>query len=106
MNAADRTKRVMQAIVTSETGPNRLNAFISYSFDLALSAAEAVDQAIARGEASPLAGMPIAIKDNICTLDLPTTCGSRLLANYRSPYEATVIKRLRAAGAVVVGKTN
>jgi aspartyl-tRNA(Asn)/glutamyl-tRNA(Gln) amidotransferase subunit A len=106
MTAADRIKRVMQAIVTSETGPNRLNAFISYSFDLALSAAEAVDQAMARGEASSLAGMPIAIKDNICTLDLPTTCGSRLLANYRSPYEATVIRRLRAAGAVVVGKTN
>jgi aspartyl-tRNA(Asn)/glutamyl-tRNA(Gln) amidotransferase subunit A len=50
--------------------------------------------------------MPVAVKDNICTLELPTTCGSRILANYRSPYEATVIRRLRAAGAVVVGKTN
>ncbi len=98
MNAVDHVKRVMQAIITAETGPNRLNAFISYDYDAAVRAATAAD--------GPLAGMPIAIKDNICTLDLPTTCGSRLLSNYKSPYEATVIKRLRAAGGVVIGKTN
>ncbi len=51
-------------------------------------------------------GLPIAIKDNICTLEFPTTCGSRLLANYRSPFEATAVARLRAAGAQVQGKTN
>ncbi len=53
-----------------------------------------------------LAGVPVAVKDNIATLGLPTTCGSRLLEGYRSPFEATAIRKLRAAGAVVVGKTN
>jgi aspartyl-tRNA(Asn)/glutamyl-tRNA(Gln) amidotransferase subunit A len=54
----------------------------------------------------PLAGVPVAIKDNLATLDLPTTCGSRMLDGYSSPFEATVVRRLREAGAVVVGKTN
>jgi aspartyl-tRNA(Asn)/glutamyl-tRNA(Gln) amidotransferase subunit A len=54
----------------------------------------------------PLAGVPVAIKDNIATLDVPTTCGSRILAGYVSPFEATVVERLRDAGAVVLGKTN
>lgn len=105
-SAVERVKRVMQEIVTAETGPNRLNAFISYQYESAVSAAHLVDSALARGDHFDLPGVPIAIKDNICTLDLPTTCGSRLLSNYHSPFEATVIKRLRAAGAVVVGKTN
>jgi aspartyl-tRNA(Asn)/glutamyl-tRNA(Gln) amidotransferase subunit A len=73
------------------------------------------DDAIARADAerlagrtgnAPLLGVPIAVKDNIATLDLPTSCGSRLLEGYVSPFEATVVTRLRAAGAVVVGKTN
>lgn len=104
--AVERVKRVMQAIVNAESGPDRLNAFISWQYDAAVSAAQDVDSAAKRGDDLPLAGVPIAVKDNICTLDLPTTCGSRVLANYKSPYEATVIKRLRRAGAVVVGKTN
>ena len=54
----------------------------------------------------PLAGVPVAVKDNLATLDLPTTCGSRILEGYVSPFEATVVRRLRAAGAVIVGKTN
>ncbi len=54
----------------------------------------------------PLEGVPVAIKDNIATLETPTTCGSRILAGYVSPYEATVVERLRGAGAVVLGKTN
>ncbi len=54
----------------------------------------------------PLAGVPVAIKDNICTFDLPTTCASRILGGYVSPYEATVVRRLRQAGALIVGKTN
>jgi aspartyl-tRNA(Asn)/glutamyl-tRNA(Gln) amidotransferase subunit A len=60
----------------------------------------------ARAERAPLAGYPVAVKDNIATLDLPTTCGSRILEGYVSPYEATVVSRLRAAGSVVVCKTN
>ncbi len=54
----------------------------------------------------PLAGVPVLVKDNLCTTDYPTTCCSRILAGYRAPYDATVITRLRAAGAVVVGKGN
>ena len=56
--------------------------------------------------AGPLAGVPIAVKDNIATLELPTSCGSRILEGYHSPFEATVVRRLREAGAIVVGKTN
>jgi aspartyl-tRNA(Asn)/glutamyl-tRNA(Gln) amidotransferase subunit A len=54
----------------------------------------------------PLRGVPVLVKDNLCTTDLPTTCGSRILAGYRPPYDATVVRRLRAAGAVVTGKAN
>ena len=54
----------------------------------------------------PLAGVPIVVKDNVCTSDAPTTCASRMLANFRPPYDATVIEKLRKAGAVIFGKTN
>ena len=54
----------------------------------------------------PLAGVPVVVKDNIATLSMPTTCGSRILEGYVSPYEATVVARLRDAGAIVIGKTN
>ena len=60
-----------------------------------------------RGPGSgPLAGIPVAVKDNLVTADFPTTCGSRILEGFRSPYEATVVRRLREAGAVIIGKTN
>ena len=54
--------------------------------------------------AGPLRGVPVLVKDNLCTTDYPTTCASKILAGYRSPYDATVIRRLREAGAVIVGK--
>ena len=62
--------------------------------------------ALAANHAGPLAGVPVLLKDNLCSTDFPTTCGSRILAGWRSPYDATVVQRLRAAGAVVVGKGN
>ncbi|MGH7741895.1 MAG: amidase family protein, partial [Candidatus Eiseniibacteriota bacterium] len=65
--------------------------------------AEAASRA---GRDGSLAGVPVLVKDNLCTLDYPTTCGSRILAGYRPPYDATVITRLRAAGGVVAGKGN
>ncbi len=64
-----------------------------------------VGGAVGRAE-GPLAGVPVALKDNLCTTDAPTTCGSRILGDYRAPYDATVVARLRAAGATIVGKTN
>jgi aspartyl-tRNA(Asn)/glutamyl-tRNA(Gln) amidotransferase subunit A len=70
-------------------------------------AAEALDGRVARGEdPGPLAGVPIALKDNLCTRGRPTTCSSRILEGWRPPYDATVVERAAAAGAVVVGKTN
>ena len=58
------------------------------------------------GHEMPLAGVPIVVKDNLCTIDAPTTCASRMLTNFRPPYDATVITKLRSAGAVIFGKTN
>ena len=70
-------------------------------------AADAVDAAVASGrDPGPLAGVPVALKDNLCTRGIPTTCSSRILEGWRPPYDATVVSRLRQAGAVVVGKTN
>ena len=66
----------------------------------------ALEAQAAAAPAGPLAGVPVLVKDNLCTTDFPTTCGSRILAGYRAPYDATVIARLRAAGAIVTGKSN
>jgi aspartyl-tRNA(Asn)/glutamyl-tRNA(Gln) amidotransferase subunit A len=81
----------------------RIQAFNSIYPDHALEQARAVDEGKRQG---PLAGVPIAIKDNLCTSYGTTTCSSRMLANFHAPYDATVCKKLDAAGAVVVGKTN
>ena len=85
-----------------------INAFIHVGADAALSAAVAVDNALANGETptSPLAGVPLALKDVFTTTDAPTTCGSKMLEGYMSPYDATVTMRLRAAGIPLLGKTN
>jgi aspartyl-tRNA(Asn)/glutamyl-tRNA(Gln) amidotransferase subunit A len=105
--ACELARAALSAIAQSEATEPRLNAFLSVGGADLLAQAEALDRAIAAGEdPGPLAGVPVAIKDNICTQDLPTTCGSRILSGYVSPYEATVVRRLRAAGALVVGKTN
>ena len=85
----------------------RLNAFLSVNPDAALEAARAIDERRAAGEQlGPLAGIPIGVKDNFCTTDFPTTCGSRMLEGWVPPYDATVITKLREAGLVIVGKTN
>jgi len=85
----------------------RLHAYITVTPELARQQAAAADEALARGDIrSPLQGIPLAIKDNICTQGVRTTCASRLLANFTPPYDATVIQRLRSAGAVFVGKAN
>jgi aspartyl-tRNA(Asn)/glutamyl-tRNA(Gln) amidotransferase subunit A len=85
----------------------RLNVFLAVDADAALAQARAVDARRAAGaELGLLAGVPIGIKDNFCTTDLPTTCGSKMLDGWVPPYDATVVAKLRAAGLVIVGKTN
>jgi aspartyl-tRNA(Asn)/glutamyl-tRNA(Gln) amidotransferase subunit A len=83
-----------------------LNCFITVDEDRALAQADAADRRLANGEATALTGIPIAHKDVFCTADMLTTCGSRMLANFRAPYDATAVARLDAAGAVTLGKTN
>lgn len=83
-----------------------LNAFITVDRDGALKAADAADQAIAAGKAAPLTGVPIAHKDLFCTEGVLTTCGSKILANFVSPYDANVVTQLKTAGCVSLGKTN
>ena len=83
-----------------------LNAFITVCEDSALAQAKAADDARANGNASPLLGIPLAHKDIFCTKDILTTCGSRMLHNFVSPYNATVVERFIDAGTVLLGKTN
>ena len=83
-----------------------LNAFITVDADGALRRAADIDRGSATASDVPLLGVPVAIKDNICTRGLRTTAGSRVLENYVPPFSATVVDRLEAAGAIIVGKTN
>jgi len=83
-----------------------LNAFVTLDPDRSLAQARAADERIARGEAHPLTGIPIAHKDIFCAREWLTTCGSRMLSNFKAPYDAHVIARFNEAGAVILGKTN
>jgi len=83
-----------------------LNAFVTVTADRALEDARRADERIARGEGGPLAGVPIAHKDIFCTDGILTTCSSRMLSNFVAPYDATVVERWKAAGTVLLGKTN
>jgi aspartyl-tRNA(Asn)/glutamyl-tRNA(Gln) amidotransferase subunit A len=85
----------------------KTNAYLHFSEERALAAAKVVDEKLARGDdPGPLAGVPVAVKDVIVTKGVRTTCGSKLLANYSPPYDATAIERLEGAGGVILGKTN
>ena len=96
-----------QSLAYAEAENPKTNAYLTFSQERALAAARAVDAKIARGEdPGALAGVPIAVKDVIVTRGLRTTCGSKLLANYVPPYDATAVIRLEQAGGVILGKTN
>jgi aspartyl-tRNA(Asn)/glutamyl-tRNA(Gln) amidotransferase subunit A len=97
------TKLYLDRIEASQPA---LNAFITVTREEALAAAAEADRALAAGRAGPLTGVPIAHKDIFCTAGVRTTCGSRMLDNFVSPYDATVVTKLKSAGTVMLGKTN
>ncbi len=100
------TSAVEESLAAVASGGD-LGAFNTVTAEAALTRAAAIDSALAAGEdPGPLAGVPVALKDNICTRGVPTTCSSRILEGWEPPYDATVVDLLNAAGAVVVGKTN
>ncbi len=101
-SAREVTEAHLQAVHEADA----LNAFLHISEEEALEAAEHADRRYAEGEAKPLDGIPLAIKDMFCTQNAPTTAGSRMLEGFSPPYESTVTARLREAGAVMLGKTN
>lgn len=102
------SQQVVEATLSQMNETRALNAFIhEHDAQALLDQAKQVDQARQQGQSlGPLAGVPIALKDNLCTTDMPTTAGSRILGDYRSAYDATVVARLREAGVLFVGKTN
>ncbi len=107
--AGDVSAREVTASVLGRVGAveDRVKAYVTVTEEAALAQADAVDAARARGEAlSPLAGIPLALKDNLCTLGVETTCSSKILQGFKPPYSATVVDRLQAAGSVFVGKAN
>ena len=96
-----------EALEFAQAENPKTNAYLHFSPERALAAAKRVDEQLARGEdPGPLAGVPVAVKDVILTKGVRTTCGSKLLANYIPPYDATAVVRLEQAGGVIIGKTN
>lgn len=101
-------RTVLEAhLAVIEAREGEINAFNLVMADEARAAADAVDRLVADGgDPGVLAGVPLALKDNLCTRGVPTTCSSRILEDWRPPYDATVVQRVAAAGAVSIGKTN
>jgi aspartyl-tRNA(Asn)/glutamyl-tRNA(Gln) amidotransferase subunit A len=104
ISSVELTQAVLERIETVEP---RVKAFLLPLSETALDEARLIDaRRMAREELPPLAGVPMAIKDNMCTRGVRTTCGSKILHNFVPPYDATVVQKLRSAGAVLLGKTN
>jgi aspartyl-tRNA(Asn)/glutamyl-tRNA(Gln) amidotransferase subunit A len=108
MNAGETTsEEIVAGLLVRAEHAKRLNVFVHLDADRILAQARTIDRRRKAGEPlGPLAGIPVAIKDVLCVQGEPTTCGSRMLRDFRPPYDATVIARLRAAGAILFGKTN
>ncbi|MGC8878814.1 MAG: Asp-tRNA(Asn)/Glu-tRNA(Gln) amidotransferase subunit GatA [Anaerolineae bacterium] len=103
LSASELTRAHLERIAALD---GRLHAYITVTAEMALAQARQADERRAHGDEAALLGIPVAIKDVICTRDVRTTCGSRILENFVPPYDATVVTRLREAGAVLLGKTN
>ena len=104
VSAVEVTRAHLDRIAADDPG---VHAFLHVAADGAVRAARAVDERRAAGQPlGPLAGVPVALKDVFTTTDMPTTCGSRILAGWQPPYDATVTSRLRRAGLIILGKTN
>ena len=103
VSSVELTKAVLERIGQVE---DRVKAYVSVNEDLAIEQAEQADERIAKGNAAPLTGVPMQLKDNMATRGVATTCSSRMLENYIPPYDATVTQRLYEQSAVLVGKGN
>jgi aspartyl-tRNA(Asn)/glutamyl-tRNA(Gln) amidotransferase subunit A len=109
VRAGERSARdvVEQHLAAIDARESEIHAFNLVLADESLAAADEIDRRVAAGEdPGPLAGVPVALKDNLATRGIPTTCSSKILEGWRPPYDATVVERLRAAGAIAIGKTN
>ncbi|MBI4298750.1 MAG: Asp-tRNA(Asn)/Glu-tRNA(Gln) amidotransferase subunit GatA, partial [Chloroflexi bacterium] len=103
VSSVELTKAVLEHIEKVEP---RIRAFVTVTPEVALEQASQADRLIASGKARPLTGIPMQIKDNMCTKGMPTTCSSRMLQDFIPPYNATVVERLYSQGAVLLGKGN
>jgi len=103
-----RSREILESVIKRiEERESSLHAYISTGLDEAVKQAEKADSAFLKGSVpSILAGIPVAVKDNLCTKRMRTTCGSRILENYVPPYDATAVRRILDGGAVLIGKTN
>ncbi len=103
LSSVELTKACLERIRRVEP---KVHALVTITDELALRQAQKADELIAAGDTNPLTGIPVLIKDNICTKGIPTTCSSKMLENFVPPYDATVVERLNNCGAVVLGKAN
>ena len=97
------TRSLLERIESVE---DKVKSFITVTPDLAMEMAQEADRRIAAGDARPLTGIPLAVKDNMCVKGRKTTCGSRILANFVPPYDATIVRLLKDEGMVILGKAN
>ena len=103
VSSVEITKSVLKRISEIE---DKIHACVTISDDIAIKQAEAADRCLAEGDSNPLTGIPVLIKDVICTKGIRTTCSSKMLEHFIPPYDATVVEKLKAANAVILGKTN